>query len=61
MFLVIPKQLQLERKLGLGYMDKIFDTLVETVNDADLIILCAPVGSNAEIVRNIQGHLKRAL
>ena len=43
----------------LGYMDKIFDTLVETVNDADLIILCAPVGSNAEIMRNIQGHLKK--
>ena len=40
----------------LGYMDKIFDTLVETVNDADLIILCAPVGSNAEIMRNIQGE-----
>ena len=43
----------------LGYMDKIFDTSVEAVNDADLIILCAPVGSNADIMRDIQGHLKR--
>ncbi len=43
----------------LGYMDKIFDTLVEAVNDADLIILCTPVGSNADIMRNIHGHLKK--
>ena len=43
----------------LGYMDKIFDTLVGAVRDADLIILCTPVGSNVGIMREIQAHLKR--
>ena len=42
----------------LGYMDKIFDTSAGAVHNADLIILCVPVGSNADIMREIKEHLK---
>ena len=48
-----------EKAGELGYMDKIFDTSAGAVNDADLIVLCAPVGSNADIMKEIKGHLKR--
>ncbi len=48
-----------EKAEELGYMDKIFDTSVGAVSDADLIILCAPVGSNTDIMKEIREHIKK--
>ncbi len=42
----------------LGFADEIHETAGAAVVDADLVILCAPVGANAEIAREIAPHLK---
>ncbi len=42
----------------LGYMDEIYDNALETVKDADLTILCTPVGANLSIIMQIGEHLK---
>ena len=42
----------------LGYMDEIYDNAIETVKDADLTILCTPVGANLSIIIQIGEHLK---
>ncbi|MEL0111571.1 MAG: prephenate dehydrogenase/arogenate dehydrogenase family protein, partial [Rickettsiales bacterium] len=39
----------LERAFELGFLDSIHDSPVEVVEGADLIVLCAPVGANADI------------
>ena len=43
----------------LGYIDYVKDDLVSAVTDADLIILCVPVGSNREILKEISSSLKK--
>jgi cyclohexadieny/prephenate dehydrogenase len=43
------------RRLGLG---EIFDTAAEAVRDADLVILCVPVGAMAEVMAEIAPALK---
>jgi cyclohexadieny/prephenate dehydrogenase len=42
----------------LGYMDEIYDNAIETVKDADLTILCIPVGANLSVIMHIGEHLK---
>ena len=44
------------RELGLA--DGVFETAAQAVADADLIILCVPVGANESVARAIAGHLK---
>ena len=42
----------------LGLVDQVCDTLESCVVDADLVVLCAPVGANADIARAIGPHLR---
>ncbi len=47
-----------ERVRALGFADEVPDAAAEAVVDADLIILCAPVGANGDIAREIGAWLK---
>ncbi len=44
----------------LKIVDEVAPTLAEAVRDADLVILCAPVGANAAIAEEIALHLKES-
>jgi cyclohexadieny/prephenate dehydrogenase len=49
----------LDRVRALGFADEIRESSADAARDADLVILCAPVGANAEIARAIAPGLKR--
>ncbi len=42
----------------LGLVDSVHACAAEAVKDADLVVLCAPVGVLGEITQSISGHLK---
>ena len=42
----------------LGIVDCVVETNAKAVEDADLVILCVPVGACAEVTQEIAGHLK---
>ena len=42
----------------IGLCDVVYDTLEETVQDADLIVLCVPVGVMGQVAAHIAPHLK---
>jgi len=44
--------------LGLGLCDRVTDTAAESVQDADLVVLCVPVGAMEDVAREIGPHLK---
>jgi cyclohexadieny/prephenate dehydrogenase len=44
--------------LELGLIDEAFETAADAVKDADLVILCAPVGVCGALAREIGPHLK---
>ncbi len=44
---------------ALGIVDHIGTDVVEAVRDADFIILCTPVGANAEAMAQMAPHLKK--
>ena len=46
------------RVLELGIVDSVVETNAEAVNDADLVILCIPVGVCGTVAQEIAGHLK---
>ena len=43
---------------SLGFCDRIEETAIAAVKDADLVILCVPVGAMAKIAAEIAPHLK---
>lgn len=43
--------------MRIGLVSEVFETAAEAVRDADLVILCAPVGACGEIAKEISGHL----
>ncbi len=43
----------------LGYLDSVHDDAATCVKDADLVVICAPLGSYAEIGAAIRDHLAR--
>jgi cyclohexadieny/prephenate dehydrogenase len=47
-----------ETALRLGLIDEAFATAGEAVTDADLVILCVPVGACGTVAREIGPHLK---
>ena len=47
-----------ERVMELGIVDRVVETNVEAVQDADLVILCIPVGACGPVAVEIAGHLK---
>ena len=46
------------RVAELGIVDRVVDTNVEAVADADLVILCIPVGACGPVAQDIGSHLK---
>jgi cyclohexadieny/prephenate dehydrogenase len=46
------------RVAGLGIVDRVFETNAEAVKDADLVILCIPVGACGPVAAEIAPHLK---
>ena len=42
----------------IGLCDKVFDTVEEAVKDADLVILCVPVGAMEQVILEIAPFLK---
>jgi cyclohexadieny/prephenate dehydrogenase len=46
------------RVAELGIVDAVVESNVEAVRDADLIILCIPVGACGAVAQEIAGHLK---
>ncbi len=47
-----------KRVKELGIVDRVVDTNAEAVKDADLVILCIPVGSCGAVAQDIAPHLK---
>jgi cyclohexadieny/prephenate dehydrogenase len=46
------------RVMELGIVDAVVETNAEAVEDADLVILCIPVGACGPVAQEIAGHLK---
>src|ERR1700686_3482338 len=46
------------RVVELGIVDRVVETSAEAVKDADLVILCIPVGACGPVAQEIAGHLK---
>src|SRR6478736_1697819 len=46
------------RAQGLGIVDRVLETNAEAVNDADLVILCIPVGACGPVAQEIAPFLK---
>ena len=44
---------------SIGLCDHVFNNLKDTVNDADLVVLCTPVGVMGEVVEQIAPYLKK--
>jgi len=48
-----------KRALEIGFVDSIAETAAEAAKNADLVILCAPVGALGPLAKEIQGSLKQ--
>ena len=46
------------RVVELGFADRVTNTAADAVKDADLVILCVPVGVCGDVAREIAPHLK---
>jgi len=46
------------RVMELGIVDSVLETNAEAAEDADLVILCIPVGACGAVAQEIAGHLK---
>ena len=47
------------KAMEISLVDKVFPTAAETVKDADLVILCSPVGTYGELAREIGPRLSQ--
>src|SRR5690606_2673000 len=47
------------RALEIGFVDSVHETAAETVKDADLVIVCRPVGALGAVAAEIEPHLKK--
>jgi cyclohexadieny/prephenate dehydrogenase len=50
--------LHCQKALELGLCQEAYEDPAKAVKDADLVLLCAPIGANAEIAERISSHLK---
>jgi cyclohexadieny/prephenate dehydrogenase len=48
-----------DKAMELGFIDSVHATAGEAARDADLVVLCAPIGANAAIAEEIGPGLKR--
>ena len=53
---ISPEARETARRIGL--CDEVCDSAVEAVKDADLVVLCVPVGAMGEVAAEIAPHLK---
>lgn len=44
--------------LEIGLVDSVHETAAEAVNDADLVVFCAPIGAMANLAEEVAPHLK---
>lgn len=47
------------RALEIGFVDSVHETAAEVAKDADLVIVCTPVGALGAIAAEIEPHLKK--
>ncbi|MGB6085996.1 prephenate/arogenate dehydrogenase family protein [Parvibaculum sp.] len=47
------------RALEIGFVDSVHETAAEAVKDADLVIVCTPVGALGAVAAEIEPHLKK--
>src|SRR5204862_4834846 len=47
-----------KRVIGLGFADQVVETNAEAVKDADLVIVCIPVGASGPVAAEIAAHLE---
>lgn len=47
------------RSLELGFVDSVHDSVQDAVAEADLVVLCSPLGSYRAIAQAISAHLKQ--
>jgi cyclohexadieny/prephenate dehydrogenase len=47
------------RALELGFVDSVHRTAAEAVEDADLVVVCTPVGALGAVAAEIEPHLKK--
>ncbi|MEN6544111.1 prephenate/arogenate dehydrogenase family protein [Parvibaculum sp.] len=47
------------RALEIGFIDSAHETAAEAVKDADLVVICTPVGALGPVAAEIEPHLKR--
>ncbi len=53
---ILPEARETARRIGL--CDDVCDSAVEAVKDADLVVLCVPVGAMGDVAAEIAPHLK---
>ena len=46
-----------KKAMDLGYMDQVFDSASDAIQNANLVILCVPVGANRDIMIEISDNL----
>ena len=46
-----------KKAMDLGYMDQVFDSASDAIQNANLVILCVPVGANRDIMIEITDNL----
>jgi len=46
-----------KKAMDLGYMDQVFDSASDAIQNANLVILCVPVGANRDIMIEISNNL----
>ncbi|MBL6623769.1 MAG: prephenate/arogenate dehydrogenase family protein [Rhizobiales bacterium] len=46
-----------KKAMDLGYMDQVFDSASDAIQNANLVILCIPVGANRDIMIEISDNL----
>ena len=48
-----------KRALEIGFIDSAHETAAEAVKDADLVVVCTPVGALGQVAAEIEPHLKK--
>ncbi|HCX66917.1 MAG TPA: prephenate/arogenate dehydrogenase family protein, partial [Rhodobiaceae bacterium] len=48
-----------KRALELGFIDSVHESAAAAVEDADLIVVCTPVGALGQVASEIEPHLKK--
>lgn len=50
-----------DKAMEIGFLDSVYETAAEAVADADLVVLCSPVGTYGDIARAMRPGLKKGV